>query len=166
MGRWAAFLYGALAYLILLPTSLYLIGFVGNLYVPKSIDSGAPVAPAEALAVDLSLVALFGLQHSIMARPRFKRAWTRLVPEPIERSTYVLATSLCLVFLFWQWRPMTRVVWSVSGPGALALSVAFWLGWLIQLASTFMVSHFDLFGLRQVSASPTCTGGPPRPWPS
>jgi methanethiol S-methyltransferase len=153
MGRWAALLYGTLAYLVFLATSLYLIGFVGDLYVAKSIDSGARAPPAVALAVDLALLALFALQHSVMARPGFKRLWMRLVPEPIERSTYVLAASLCLVLLLWQWRPMPRIVWSVSGTAALALSALFWLGWLIQLASTFMVSHFDLFGLRQVSAN-------------
>lgn len=153
MGRWAALLYGGLAYLAFLAASLYLIGFLGNLYVPKSIDfGGALVAPGLALVINLALLALFALQHSVMARPGFKRVWTRLIPEPIERSTFVLATSLCLALLFWQWRPMPRVLWSVSGAAALVLSALFWLGWLIQLASTFMVSHFDLFGLRQVSA--------------
>jgi len=161
MGRWVALLYGLLAYLAFLAASLYLIGFLGNFFVPKSIDSGAPAAPPVALAVNLGLLALFALQHSVMARPAFKRAWTRLIPEPIERSSYVLASSLCLALLIWQWRPMPRVVWSVSGAAALTLSALFWLGWLIQLASTFLVSHFDLFGLRQVSAYLRGRASPP-----
>jgi protein-S-isoprenylcysteine O-methyltransferase Ste14 len=152
MGRLLALLYGALAYLAFVVITLYAIGFLGNAVVPKSIDSGGGAVTARALAIDVGLLTLFALQHSVMARPGFKRAWTRLIPEPIERSTYVLAAVLCLALLFWQWQPMTRVIWSVGGAAAVIFLVLFWLGWLIQLTSTFMVSHFDLFGLRQVSA--------------
>lgn len=163
-----ALVYGAVAYAIFLLTFLYAIGFVGNLIVPKSIDAGWPAGAAgaslaEALIVDTLLLTVFAVQHSVMARLAFKRWWTRFVPAPIERSTYVLLASAALILLFAQWRPITQVVWSLpDGPVATALIVVHWLGWAIVLASTFMIDHFELFGLRQVLAR---LAGRPMPQP-
>ncbi len=151
MKRIAVFAYGTVAYLMFLGAFLYLIGFVGGIVVPKSIDSGSAPGLLEALLVNLVLVSLFGLQHSIMARPGFKAAWTKIIPEPIERSTFVLATNLILLLMFWQWRPMPGVVWEVeSSAASFVLWAVFWSGWAIVLLSTFIIDHFDLFGMRQV----------------
>ncbi len=151
LGRITAFLYGVVSYVLFLGTFLYAIGFLGNFGVPKSIDS-APVSPFyHALAIDAALLGLFALQHSVMARPWFKALWTRIVPTSVERSTYVLLSNAAMVLLFWTWEPMGGVIWSVGSEGGrLALEALFVVGVLILLASTFLINHFDLFGLRQV----------------
>jgi methanethiol S-methyltransferase len=151
MSRFLAALYGVAVYLVFLPTFAYAILFIANLYVPKTIDSG-PVGPlVPSLLIDAALLGIFAVQHSVMARPAFKRWWTRFVPHSIERSTFVLFSSLALILLIWQWRPIPTVVWSVTAPGAvLALQVLSWVGWAILLTSTFLLNHFELFGLQQV----------------
>ena len=149
-----AVLYGVASYAFFFVTFLYAIGFVGNAHVPKSIDSGAPVPLAEALIVNLLLLTVFAVQHSVMARPAFKRWWTRIVPEAVERSTYVLAATLALALILWQWRPIAEpVIWSVENRSVvLVFHAVFWLGWAVLLTSTFLLNHFELFGLRQVFA--------------
>jgi methanethiol S-methyltransferase len=151
MHRIGVFLYGVFAYACFFATFLYAIGFVGDFGVPHSIDSAADGSLGVAVAVDLLLLAVFALQHSVMARPAFKRWWTRLVPEPAERSTYVLASSLALLLLFWCWRPIGGLVWRVEHPlGQAVLYGLFAAGWVTVLVTTFLINHFDLFGLRQV----------------
>jgi protein-S-isoprenylcysteine O-methyltransferase Ste14 len=151
MNRLIAFLYGLVAYLAFLGTILYAIGFVSGLIVPKTIDTGAVVPLAEALVVNMLLLSLFAVQHSVMARKPFKRRWTQYVPKSIERSTYVLLSSLALMLLFWQWRPMPEVLWQVSNPTiAMALTGLSHFGWVLVFASTFLINHFELFGLHQV----------------
>ncbi|EFG76013.1 hypothetical protein HMPREF0591_4080 [Mycobacterium parascrofulaceum ATCC BAA-614] len=151
MKRYLTLGYGAAAYLLFLAAFLYLIGFVGNFALPRSVDRGLAAPLAEAALINAALVAAFGVQHSVMARPAFKRWWARFVPPSIERSTYVLLSSAVLALLYWQWRTMPTVIWDVRMPAARALLwVLFWLGWAIALLATFLINHFDLFGLRQV----------------
>ena len=150
-----AALYGLVVYLFFLATFGYAIGFVGNLpLLPKTIDSGAGAPLVEALLVNIMLLGLFAVQHSVMARRGFKRWWTRLIPESVERSTFVLAASAALALLLWQWRPIAEpVLWSLNDPVArVAVQGVFWLGWAVLLISTFLINHFELFGLRQVWA--------------
>ncbi len=147
-----ALLYGVVSYVLFLASFRYAIGFVGNLAVPKSIDSGLVEPAIPSLVVDVLLLGLFAVQHSVMARPAFKRGWTRVIPRSVERSTYVLLSSVVLFVIYWQWRPLPEPVWSVTGLGAEILTALFWLGFGIVLVSTFLIDHFDLFGLRQVWA--------------
>ena len=151
MTRILSFIYGLMAYSAFFGTILYLIGFVGNFLVPKSVDTGIQGGFAESILVNALLVVLFGVQHSVMARPGFKKWWTNFVPEPIERSTFVLISSLILMLMFWQWRPLTDVVWRVESTAAqAALYILFAAGWTTVFLSSFLINHFDLFGLRQV----------------
>lgn len=151
MTRLLCFIYGLVCYLAFFATFLYLIGFVGNLPLPKTIDSGVPASLGKTVIIDLALVALFAFQHSVMARPGFKRWWARFMPQAIERSSYVLLASLILCLLFWRWVPVTQEVWHLHAPFvATVLWVLFALGWVVVLTSTYLINHFDLFGLRQV----------------
>ena len=160
------FVYGVACYVAFLATFLYAVGFVGNLVVPKGLDS-PPAGPFwPSLGIDALLLAIFAIQHSVMARPGFKRAWTRVVPPVVERSTYVLFASAALALLMWQWRPLGGEVWSVESPALRALLYGlFAFGWGLVLVATFLINHFDLFGLRQVwlyLISVNCAGSFPR----
>jgi protein-S-isoprenylcysteine O-methyltransferase Ste14 len=152
IGRFTAFVYGLACYIVFFVTFVYAIGFVSGLVVPKTIDTGMVVSMAEAPIVNLILMSIFAIQHSVMARKGFKQWWTRFVPKSVERSTYVLFSSLALILLFWQWRPMPAVVWHIDNPqieiAVIGLSL---VGWLIVLTSTFLINHFELFGLHQVA---------------
>jgi protein-S-isoprenylcysteine O-methyltransferase Ste14 len=151
MGKIIAFCYGLAAYLVFFFTFLYAIGFVTGLGVPKTIDTGTVVPLGEALAVNILLMSLFAVQHSVMARWQFKRWWTQFVPKSVERSTYVLLASCALILLFWQWRPIPAIVWEVADPKLATTIIGVSLvGWLLVLASTFMINHFELFGVHQV----------------
>jgi methanethiol S-methyltransferase len=150
--RFTAFLYGLVAYLVFFAAFLYAVGFVTGLLVPKTIDDGPNSSVAEALAINLLLLTLFAVQHSVMARKPFKQWWTQFVPKAVERSTYVLFASLTLILLFWQWRPMPEILWHIEEPEIAATITALSFGgWLVVLSSTFLINHFELFGLHQVA---------------
>lgn len=154
MQRFLMTLYAGASYAVFLAAMAWLVGFVGDFPLARTMDVGPPTPLAQAVAVDLLLIALFGLQHSVMARPAFKRAWTRLVPEPMERSTYVLVASLLLALVLWQWRPIAApVVWEIRQPaGIVSMTVLLWIGWGVLLLSTWLIDHYELFGLRQAWA--------------
>jgi protein-S-isoprenylcysteine O-methyltransferase Ste14 len=150
MGRLAILVYGVVCYLAFLGAFLYAIGFTENLLVPKGIDDGAAGPLSTALLINVGLLSLFAIQHTIMARPAFKRWFTTIIPKPAERSTFVLLASLLLMLLFWQWRPMTDVVWEITTPALRTLLLGISLaGWAMVFYVTFLIDHFDLFGLRQ-----------------
>ena len=152
LARSIAFLYGVFAYILFLGTILYAIGFVSNLVVPKTLETGTAGPLAEALIVNLVLMSIFALQHSVMARKQFKQWWTQFVPKAVERSTYVLLSNLALILLMWQWRPMPAVVWHIGDPQiAMAVTGVSLVGWVIVFTSTFLINHFELFGLHQVT---------------
>jgi protein-S-isoprenylcysteine O-methyltransferase Ste14 len=151
MKRAVIFFYGVIAYLAFFVTILYAIGFVGDFLVPKTIDSGATSSPWSAVVINVCLLLIFVVQHTIMARPAFKREWTKIIPKAAERSTFVLLSSAILLFIFWQWHPITAGLWDIQGGVArYVLWAGFFFGWGIVFYSSFLVDHFDLFGLRQV----------------
>jgi protein-S-isoprenylcysteine O-methyltransferase Ste14 len=151
MGHLVGLVYGLAAYLFAFVMILYAIGFTGNLVVPKSIDSGLADAGFGGVIVDLVLLGIFAVQHSVMARHEFKSWWTRMVPKTLERSTYVLFSALALALLYWQWQPFPALVWSVEAPALrMAIQLLFWIGWVTLFVSTFLINHFELFGVEQV----------------
>lgn len=155
IGRVAALVYGLASYLVFFVSFVYAVAFIGNYWVPKSIDvgleSGGPESGlAQSILINVALLGAFAIQHSVMARPAFKRRWTTIVPASCERSTYVLISSLLLILILWQWRPITTTIWRVEGVPAAILTAICWIGWLIALTSTYLIDHFELFGLRQV----------------
>ena len=150
IGRVAALIYGLASYLCFFMSFAYLVAFIGNYVVPKSIDIGPESGLAESILLDVMLLGAFAVQHSVIARQAFKRWWTSIVPVSCERGTYVLISSLLLILIFWQWRPIVATIWRVEGFSAATLTAISWLGWLIALTSTCMIDHFELFGLRQV----------------
>ena len=149
ISRVAAPIYGLASYLVFFCSILYAMAFIGNYLVPKSIDVGPQSGLAESIMTNVLLLGLFAFQHSVMARPAFKRWWTTIIPASCERSTYVLISSLLLILIFWQWRPITTTIWHVDGWPAMVLTAICGLGWLTALVSTCMIDHFELFGLRQ-----------------
>ena len=150
MKRLLVLVFGVISYLVFLGTFVYAIGFLGNVLVPKTIDSPADVPWRTAFVVNLVLLTVFALPHSVMARPGFKRWWTRFVPQPAERSTYVLFSSLALMLMFWQWQPMGHIIWAIESPLVrAAVYILYGLGWILVLLTTCLINHFDLFGLRQ-----------------
>jgi protein-S-isoprenylcysteine O-methyltransferase Ste14 len=150
IGRVAALIYGLASYLVFFCSILYAVAFIGNYLVPKSIDVGSESGLARSILIDVVLLGVFAVQHSIMARPAFKRWWTTMIPASCERTTYVLISSLLLILIFWRWRPIVATVWQVEGWPATLLTAVCWIGWLTALTSTCMIDHFELFGLRQV----------------
>ena len=162
MGKLVAFLYGIVAYLAFAVVIVYAIGFVTGLMVPKTIDSGPASPLVESIVINLVLLTIFALQHSVMARPQFKKWWTTIVPKSVERSTYVLLASLALALVFWQWRPLPGVVWEAKDPTIAASLLYLGLfGWVLVFISTFMINHFELFGLHQVANNLTGNSMPP-----
>jgi len=152
MGRLIALLYGLVCYAVFLFTTLYAVGFVSGVAAPKTIDTGTIVPMAEASVINLLLICVFAVQHSVMARKQFKQWWTQFVPAAVERSTYVLFSSLTLAFLFWQWRPMPARLWQIADPQiAMAVTGLSVFGWMIARSSTFLLNHFEMFGLHQVA---------------
>jgi len=163
IGRIFAFLYGLVSYAVFFAAFLYAVGFVSGLAVPKTIDTGGSAPAGQALIIDLLLMSAFAVQHSVMARKQFKRWWTQYLPKSVERSTYVLAASLVLLLLFWQWRPIPAVLWHIASPAAArAVTGLSFVGWILVLTSTFLINHFELFGLQQVSRN---LAGQPMPAP-
>jgi len=151
IGRVAALIYGIASYLVFFCSIVYAMAFIGNYLVPKSIDVGSEAGLAQSILTDVVLLVVFAVQHSVMARPAFKRYWTTIVPVSCERSTYVLISSLLLILLFWQWRPIVSTIWQVEGGTATILTAICWIGWLTAFASSYMIDHFEMFGLRQVA---------------
>jgi len=152
IGRAAALIYGVASYLAFFCSVLYAMAFIGNYLVPKSIDVGPVGGPVQSILTDVVLLGVFAVQHSVMARPAFKRWWTTIVPVSCERSTYVLISSLLLILIFWQWQPIITTIWQVDGWPASTLTAIYWIGWLTALAASCMIDHFEMFGVRQVAA--------------